>query len=331
MNDTHEQTYPPVPLDPEIEKGLANVNHIPLFTTITVDQIDQMPTWDGGPAFRATAAERGIEIDDRTISIAGQPDLPIALIRRSGITEPAPTIFYIHGGGMISGNRFVSIDVLTDLVCKHDLVVASIDYRLAPQHPDPVPVEDCYAGLTWLAENAVELGVDRDRLMVVGISAGGGLAAGVTLLNRDRGGPALAGCALLSPMLDDRDNTISSIQHERAALWDRGSNRTGWTALLGDRRGTDNVTPYAAPARAEDLSGLPPTFLDCGSAEVFRDETVEYASRIWAAGGSAELCIWSGGFHGFEMISEAAVSIAAVAARENWIRRTLGLIPDEIR
>jgi len=129
-------------------------------------------------------------------------------------------------------------------------------------------------------------------------------------------------------MLDDRNDTVSSRQYDGVGAWDRHNNDTGWTALLGDARGTDAVSPYAAPARARDLSGLPPAYLDVGSAEVFRDEVTDYAARIWACGGRAELHVWAGGYHGFSEFSpEAEVSRAAVAARDSWLRRLLAAGP----
>jgi acetyl esterase/lipase len=134
-----------------------------------------------------------------------------------------------------------------------------------------------------------------------------------------------AAMLLMWPMLDDRNETTSAQQIDGVGIWDRTSNETGWTALLGDRRGTDDVSSYAAPARATDLSGLPPAYIEAGSAEVFRDETVAFASAIWEAGGSAELHIWAGGFHGFQtIVPTAAVSQRAIQARESWVRRVLG-------
>ncbi|GGR70304.1 hypothetical protein GCM10010236_25540 [Streptomyces eurythermus] len=167
--------------------------------------------------------------------------------------------------------------------------------------------------------------MDPDRLILAGQSAGGGLAAGTALLARDRKGPRLIGQVLIYPMLDDRDRTVSSGQFDGVGVWDRQSNRTGWTALLGERRGTDDVSVYAAPARATDLTGLPPAFIDCGSAEVFRDEDVAYASALWAAGVQAELHVWPGGFHGFDLTApHTALAHAMTAARNNWVARILG-------
>jgi acetyl esterase/lipase len=148
----------------------------------------------------------------------------------------------------------------------------------------------------------------------------------VSLMSRDKGGPALLGSLLMYPMLDDRNETVSSQQFVGIGIWDRGSNFTGWDALLGERRGTDNVSIYAAPARATDLSGLPPTFIDVGSAEVFRDEDVAYASKIWADGGICELHVTPGVFHGAELLAPAtAVSTAIAENRTRWVRRILGV------
>ncbi|MYX20473.1 alpha/beta hydrolase fold domain-containing protein, partial [Streptomyces sp. SID8380] len=156
-------------------------------------------------------------------------------------------------------------------------------------------------------------------------SAGGGLAAGVALAARDRGGPALLGQLLMCPMLDDRNDTPSAVQMAGTGLWDREANHMGWTALLGERRGGPDVSPYAAPARAVDLAGLPPAFVDVGSAETFRDEDVAYASRLWACGVQTELHVWPGGFHGFDGIApQAALSQTARTTRTEWLRRLLG-------
>jgi acetyl esterase/lipase len=203
-------------------------------------------------------------------------------------------------------------------------VVVSVEYRLAPEHPDPAPVEDCYAGLVWTAKNAAELDIDPERILIAGASAGGGLAAGTALLARDRGFPELTHQILLCPMLDDRMITPSSRMLVDTGIWDAEDNAFGWTALLGDRRGGPDVSPYAAPARATDLSRLPRTFLDVGSAETFRDETIDYAQRLCQAGVSVDFHLWGGGFHGFDMMApHAAISRAAVAASDEFLRRAL--------
>ena len=263
-------------------------------------------------------------VEQRTVpGPAGAPDVTLIVVRPSSAPGPVPALYYTHGGGMIGGTARDALDAVLDLAAGVGAALVSVEYRLAPETPHPGPVEDCYAGLVWTADHAAELGIDR--LVLIGGSAGGGLAAALALMARDRGGPALAGQLLMCPMLDDRNDTPSAHQMAALPMWNRQANEVGWTALLGDARGGPEVSAYAAPARAEDLSGLPPAFVDVGSADTFRDEDVAYATRIWQAGGIAELHVWPGGFHGFDgMAPHAAVSKAAVAARANWLHRLVG-------
>jgi acetyl esterase/lipase len=254
----------------------------------------------------------------------GAPDIPIDVFRRRDGQRGGPGFLYLHGGGMIAGGALDGVTCAFDLIRERDAVVVTPTYRVAPQNPDPAPIEDCYATLVWMAGAADELGFDETKLLIGGISAGGGLAAGVTLLARDRSGPALAGQVLLCPMLDDRNDTVSARQMAGVGIWDQGSNATGWRAYLGERAGGPAVSIYAAPARATDLSGLPPTFIDVGSAETFRDEAVAYASSIWAAGGDCELHVHAGGFHGFEFIAPTtSIAVHAGQARDAWLRRLM--------
>ncbi|GAA1958218.1 alpha/beta hydrolase [Agromyces allii] len=325
MTTTTTATRPRPPFDPELEAALTLIRE-QMPVTFTPELIPAMRSGFAGEAVLAEIAERGLVVRDVTIAGHAGDDIVVSVIERPGRTGTGPGIFHTHGGGMIIGDRWLGVPMFFDLIEQQNAVVVTVEYRLAPEFPDPYPVEDCYAGLAWTGANLEELGIDADRLIIAGGSAGGGLAAGTALLARDRSGPALAGQLLICPMIDDRDLTVSTEQIDGVGVWDRGSNLTGWNALLGDRRGTDDVSIYAAPARATDLSGLPPAYIDCGSAEVFRDEDVAYASRIWAAGGEAELHVWNGGFHGFDMMApHAAVSRASVAARMNWVARILGV------
>jgi acetyl esterase/lipase len=317
-------THPP--LDPETGAILAAAG----------PEASEPVTLESIPAERAErkairltdeALRRGgaIEFEELTVpGPAGAPDISLLVCRPAGITAPAPGVYYIHGGGMIMGDNRSALLVMLDWIERAGVVVVSVEYRLAPEHPYPAGAEDCYAGLEWTGEHAAELGIDPDRLLIAGVSAGGGLSAAVALMARDRGGPALIGQMLGCPMLDDRNQTPSSYELDRQATWDRNSNLTAWGAVLGAARGGDGVSEYAAPARATDLSGLPPAYLDVGSVETFRDETIDYAARIWRAGGTAELHVWSGGYHGFELIApDAAISVGARDTRIAWLRRIL--------
>lgn len=281
------------------------------------------------PLIQSLLVKYSIEHEERTIAGPGG-DLTLSIFRSKTVLSPSeglPGIYFTHGGGMISGSRFMGIELAFDWVKDAGAICVSVEYRLAPEHPDPAPIEDCYAGLVWMTKNAASLGINPKKVLTAGISAGGGLATGLALLSRDRGGPALCAQLLICPMLDDRAETLSSKQYVDEGVWSRGSNLTGWSSLLGDRHGTDQVSVYAAPARATDLSGLPPTFIDVGEAEVFRDECVAYASHLWACGVQAELHVWPGAWHAFDLFAPTAkLSLIARKTRSAWLQRTLATL-----
>jgi acetyl esterase/lipase len=316
---------PRPPFDPELEDRLAAVS-AQLPPTITPEMIGPMRAAAPSAAnVDEMLAGFAVTRSERTIPGHGGGAIEVSILTATDRTEPGPGFLYVHGGGMISGDRFGGIGQPLRWAERFGGVCVAVGYRLAPDFPDPFPVEDTYAALTWMVANAGELGIDPGRVVVVGRSAGGGLGAGAALLARDRGGPALLGQLLISPMLDDRNDTVSAHQIDGVGIWDRTSNDTGWTALLGDRRGTPDVSAYSAPARATDLSGLPPAFVDCGSAEVFRDEDIAYASALWAAGTRAELHVWPGAFHACDLIApDAVLSRQMTAARDAWMARLLG-------
>ncbi|MEV3914799.1 alpha/beta hydrolase [Streptomyces canus] len=323
-------THVPPPFDPELSAALDLIKDV-ISPGLTVDEIDVVRQ---GPGIEMLAdldltLDGFFEVEDRSVpGPAGAPEISLLICRpTTPVTAGTgrPVIYHVHGGGMILGNNRVGVDGPLAWAKELDAVVVSVEYRLAPEHPHPAPVEDVYAGLVWTSEHAEELGGDPERIVIAGASAGGGLSAALALLTRDRKGPRPLGQLLMCPMLDDRNDSPSTYQMAGLGVWDRTANETGWTALLGELRGGPDVPAYAAPARAEDLSGLPPAFLDVGSAETFRDEVVAYASRIWQAGGVAELHVWPGGFHGFDGFApQAALSQAARAAHVVWLRRLLG-------
>jgi acetyl esterase/lipase len=318
-------THPP--FDPELGVALAAVaERIPPSLTPA-----DIPTQRERMAeFRLSdedlRRDGAVEFEERNVpGPPGAPAISLLICRPAQVATSAPAVYHTHGGGMIMGDNRTGMAGLLDWVEQLRVVVVSVEYRLAPEHPFPAAVDDCYAGLLWTAANAAELGIDPQRLLIAGASAGGGLAAAVSLMARDRGRPALVGQVLMCPMLDDRNETPSSFELEGVGVWDRTSNQTGWASLLGDERGGEDVSPYAAPAREKDLSGLPPAFIDVGSVETFRDEDVDYAVRIWRAGGQAELHVWPGAFHGFDGLApDAVLSRAARQARTSWVARLLG-------
>jgi acetyl esterase/lipase len=264
----------------------------------------------------------GVEVDRYTLTTADGATLDLAWYHAPA-GQPGSAVLYLHGGGMIFGlehlGRLYDLAV-RDYVATSGVPMLVVDYRLAPEHPHPTPVEDCYTALRWLADNTATLGVDPARIGVMGDSAGGGLTAAVCLLARDRGGPPIAQQLLIYPMLDDRAQTPDP-QLLPFLTWTYDDNATGWAALLGDSAGTDTVSRYAAPARATDLSGLPETYIDVGDLDIFRDEDITYARRLSDAGVPTELHLHPGCPHAFEALARGAdVSQRAIGDRTRRLR-----------
>ena len=250
----------------------------------------------------------------------GAPDITMRVYRPVDATGTLPGIYFIHGGGMVLGNMDGE-DPVASMICERvDAIVVSVEYRLAPEHPYPAPVEDCYAGLAWMARNAAELGFDADRLAVYGGSAGGGLTIATSMLARDRGFPALRFQMPIYPMIDDRNETPSSHEITDIGIWDRSANIESWRWYLGNGK----PDHYAAPARAEDLAGLPATFIDVGTVDLFRDEDIAFATRLMQAGVPTELHVNPGAYHAAEMLApESALSERIWTRRIEALRRAL--------
>lgn len=254
--------------------------------------------------------------------VPGDPEVPLRRHRAKSSEGLRPCLYSIHGGGYVIGSYSMD-DVTFDWLCPlHDLVGVAVEYRLAPETPYPGPLEDCYRGLKWTYDNAERLGIDRDRIGIGGVSAGGGLAASLALLARDRGEVPIAFQLLESPMLDDRQITISS-QQDGLPVWSRESNAYGWRSYLGDLYGTDDVPFLAAPARTEDLSGLPPAFVSVGNVDGFLDEDITYAMRLNHAGVPAELHVYPGACHAYQLAVDSEIARQSRRDIDDWLTRQI--------
>lgn len=242
----------------------------------------------------------------------GAPDISLQILRPELAQGPLPLIYHVHGGGYVMGTAEQFAPRSRAMVAELGCAFVSVDYRLAPETVFPGAIEDCYAGLAWVFRNAADRGFDVSRIGVMGESAGGGLAAALALLARDRGEYRLAFQHLIYPMIDDRTG-VTTQPHDHAGefVWTAGNNRFGWQALLGHAPGGEGVSPYAAAARATDLSGLPPTFLYTAALDLFLEENIEYARRLARAGVPMELHVFPGAFHGFELQEDAQVAVQA--------------------
>jgi acetyl esterase len=251
-----------------------------------------------------------ISIEKRLVpGCPGDPDIKVAICRPAEMAANAAALYWIHGGGFVLGDVDRDIAIPARIADELGAIVVSVEYRLAPEHPFPAPAEDCYAGLEWMSGHARELGFDPRKLAIGGLSAGGGLAAAVALMARDRGGPALCFQLLDTPEVDDRLGTPSMKRFTDTPLWNLRNAILSWEAYLGPDHG--ETSPYAAPARAADLSRLPPAYVVTCEFDPLRDEGIEYAQRLMQAGVPTELHHYPGTFHG----SSGAGGGTAIATR----------------
>jgi len=260
--------------------------------------------------------------EDRFIPVEGAPDVRIRIYRPKHATYslPQPAIFTVHGGGMVMGNIEADDANAAGLCERSGALTVAINYRLAPEHPFPAAINDCYAVANWLFDHATELDVDSTRIALHGGSAGGGLAIGLAMMMRDRSAPRFCFLMAIYPMIDDRHITPSSIAITDVGIWDRKASLESWAWYLGDAHGRDDISPYAAPTRATNLEGLPPTFIDVGTHDLFLDEDQEFAERLKAAGVPIEFHISEGAYHAAELfVQDAKVS------QEIWNRRFVAL------
>ena len=297
-------------VDPEVAPLLADFPFGPI-TADTLARFRDMPRVTPELSDKVTRSDHPLETDGTYVRVH-EPVKSAEGLRAC--------VFSIHGGGYVLGN-VEGDDPAMDRWCQaFDIVGVSVEYRLAPETAYPGPLEDCYAGLRWTFEHADELGIDRNRIGIHGVSAGGGLCAALALLTRDRGEFDLAFQLLDCPMLDDRQATPSS-QADKLAIWSRESNTFGWQSYLGDLSGQDDIPYTAVPARAADLAGLPPAYVCVGGADGFRDEDIDYARRLYAAGVPCELHVYPGAPHGVEIFATTAIAQRYGRDRDDWLRR----------
>jgi acetyl esterase len=278
----------------------------------------------GAAATRANgtrATDERVTEDDRTIEGPGGP-IPIRVYAPVASTATKGALVYFHGGAFVLGDLELEHGRCVRLAAEADVVVVSVDYRLAPEHPFPAGFDDCVAALAWTVANAEDLNVDPARIAVGGSSAGGALAAAVALHARDNGGPHLAFQMLIYPVIDSRLETASTLAFETTPGWTSIASTRMWANYLSDQR--DATSPYASPAHAESLVGLPPAYVMTAEFDPLRDEGIAYAARLLADGVSTDLCQIAGTAHGFDLISPTAeISVHSVTEQVRATARAI--------
>lgn len=317
----------PVPLDAELQVGYDAYKAEEPELVMSLEKLSTIRAEVDAAVAALEDLSRGGRFTVSELSVPGldgDPEIPLLVCTPAGAPASRPALYFLHGGGFFCNDHRLGLDQQLDTAERIGATLISVGYRLAPEHPYPAQIDDAHTALLWVAGHGDELGIDPERIVVTGYSAGGGLSAALALTVRDKGGPRLLGQLLMAPMLDDRNDSASALQQDGIEFWNRSHNGFGWRSLLGDGQGGADVPQYAAAARATDLTGLPPAFLDVGSAECLRDEVVAYADRIWQAGGRAELHVWPGAIHAFDRDDpETRISMAAIETRRSWLERLL--------
>ena len=301
----------------ELTGGGLPLHDIPAIREIS----NQMAT-----AMKAQAPEvKGVITKDLQIpGPAGAPDIMVRIYRPADTPGKLPALLWIHGGGYVLGSIDQDDPTSKSMAMACQCSVVSVEYRLAPENPFPTPVEDCYAALKWLASHGDEIDIDIKRIAVGGASAGGGLTAGLVLMARDRGEVAIAFQLLIYPMIDDTNITPAGETVPDTFVWSRENNLIGWRSYLGCTPGGKNVSPYAAAFRAEDLSGLPPTYMAVGDLDLFLTENITYARRLIEVCVPTELHVYPGAYHGFyNFMPLAKISRRFTADLEGALSRVL--------
>lgn len=298
--------------------------------------VDQLPALDLGSSLtdvramfsqsQNSAMERPTEGIQRSEHLIGsESTVKVRVHRPLHRSDDSACLISMHGGGYVFGSSTMDDPMFDSYCSEFGCVGVSVDYRLAPETPYPGPLEDCYAALVWTFANWSDLGINRTRIGIRGESAGGGLAAGLSLLARDRGEVELAFALLECPMLDDRQSTPSS-QYIDLKIWSKESNEFGWKCYLGELYGSDDIPSYAAPGRADDLRGLPETLVIVGGADGFRDEDVLYALHLGQAGVQTDLAVIAGAPHGVGWFAGTGAATRWTETVSKWLRPRLSSV-----
>lgn len=309
-------------VDPELRDALAQWPQVPLTAeTLTQRRAEALEQLRSMPRPDLPDIETG---EIRVESAFGGKPIRVLTYRPVVSSKPLPVIIHIHGGGFVMGSPEMKDVENRHFASELKCAIYSVNYRLAPEAPHPAALEDIYSVLVWLHANAGALGLDSARIGIKGESGGGGLAAGVALYARDRQGPRFAFQHLIYPMIDDRSAVRKDLYpHVGEFVWTQANNYFGWRSLLGSEPGAAGVSPYAAAARAEDVSGLPPTFISVGGLDLFLEENLTYADRLGRAGVPVEFHLYPRAFHGFYRAPNARVTRQAEHDTREALRRFL--------
>ena len=302
-------------VNPQLQKAYSRIPAIPFHNPALIRLIQFISKFQKKPK-----PVPGIAIEDYNFGNSG-----VRVYKPRGATSGAG-LLWIHGGGYVIGNVATNDRECTDYANNLNITVISVDYRLAPQHPFPAACDDCFIAWQWVLNNAANLGVSPDRIVISGQSAGGGLAAGLVQRIHDSGGIQPAGQALFCPMLDDRTAIRTELDALKHRLWSSKNNRGAWAHYLGQAPGLARLPPYSAPARRENLSGLPTSWIGVGDIDLLYEESLRYAEHLTNAGVNCELKVIPGGPHGFEAVAPTApVSIELFESNYQFLRRVLAL------
>ncbi len=263
-------------------------------------------------------------VDDSGVEVTEVATGQGLLVVRPATVRAAGAVLLVHGGGYVLGSPETALGKAAMLARACGVPVVCPAYRLGPEHPFPAGLDDCHAAWSWVQSSAEHLGVEPGRVVVGGISAGGGLAAGLVQRLVDEGGTQPAGQVLIYPMLDDRTATRRELDALGHRVWNNRSNAFGWRSWLGHEPGAAATQPYAAPARREDLTGLPPAWIGVGTADLFLDEDRAYARRLREAGVDVTYVEVDGGIHSFDEAQEAAATRAFDASMARFVSATVG-------